>query len=447
MIDSSDIIIQVLDARNPMGTRSRKVEEAVKGFGSHKHIVFVLNKCDLIPTWVTRRWVQILSEEHPTLAFHASIENPFGKGALIQLLRQFARLHMDRKQICVGFVGYPNVGKSSVINTLRKKQVCKVAPIPGETKVWQYITLFKRIYLIDCPGVVAASDDTETDVVLKGVVRIENLQEPQEHVAGVLEHVKREYISRTYGIPDWEDYEDFLSKLAKKYGKLLKKGEPDTATAAKMVLYDWTRGRIPYFYPPPGPNLPSFQEAEPEVDETIVSASTVDLVSGEPTSVGKADNPDQVETRVNIKVRQRFSAIRVNAQWEGTTDEFDPTGDYAGSDEEIFNSDDEPDFDELLGAVEGDVVPSLPSSSTSSSKKYESSDSESDYDIPGFPSLKQTQVDSDEEAALPKKEKRKSTNKGKVGVHFYETANVKNRNRKKSPGNPASKNPSKRPRK
>lgn len=55
-------------------------------------------------------------------------------------------------------------------------QVCKVAPIPGETKVWQYITLMKRIFLIDCPGVVYnKTDDTETDAVLKGVVRVENL--------------------------------------------------------------------------------------------------------------------------------------------------------------------------------------------------------------------------------------------------------------------------------
>jgi nuclear GTP-binding protein len=49
-------------------------------------------------------------------------------------------------------IGYPNVGKSSVINALRSKKVCNVAPIAGETKVWQYITLMKRIYLIDCPG-------------------------------------------------------------------------------------------------------------------------------------------------------------------------------------------------------------------------------------------------------------------------------------------------------
>lgn len=52
-----------------------------------------------------------------------------------------------------------------------------VAPIPGETKVWQYVTLMNRIYLIDCPGIVPPSKrDTETDIVLKGVVRVENLK-------------------------------------------------------------------------------------------------------------------------------------------------------------------------------------------------------------------------------------------------------------------------------
>ena len=51
-----------------------------------------------------------------------------------------------------------------------------MAPIPGETKVWQYITLMKRIFLIDCPGVVHANTgDSDTNLVLKGVVRVENL--------------------------------------------------------------------------------------------------------------------------------------------------------------------------------------------------------------------------------------------------------------------------------
>jgi ribosome biogenesis GTPase A len=62
--------------------------------------VLVLNKVDLVPTWVTQKWVALLSSEFPTIAFHASIKHPFGKGALINLLRQFSKLHKDSKQVC-----------------------------------------------------------------------------------------------------------------------------------------------------------------------------------------------------------------------------------------------------------------------------------------------------------------------------------------------------------
>ncbi|XP_065171697.1 nucleolar GTP-binding protein 2, partial [Atheta coriaria] len=154
VVDSSDVLLQVLDARDPLGTRSAHLEKYLKTEKPHKHLIFILNKVDLVPTWITQRWLALLNKEYPTIAFHASLTHPFGKGSLINLLRQLGKLHIDKKQISVGFIGYPNVGKSSVINTLRSKKVCKVAPIAGETKVWQYITLMRRIYLIDCPGVV-----------------------------------------------------------------------------------------------------------------------------------------------------------------------------------------------------------------------------------------------------------------------------------------------------
>ncbi|CAM9494260.1 unnamed protein product [Ectocarpus sp. 8 AP-2014] len=122
VLDCSDVVIQVLDARNVPGTRCPHLERHLKKNASHKHLIFVINKVDLVPTWVTKKWVKLLSATHPTLAFHASITNSFGKGALINLLRQFAKLHPDKKQISVGVVGYPNVGKSSIINTLKKKK-------------------------------------------------------------------------------------------------------------------------------------------------------------------------------------------------------------------------------------------------------------------------------------------------------------------------------------
>lgn len=197
-------------------------------------------------------WVRHLSKDYPTLAFHANINNSFGKGSLIALLRQFSSLHSDRKQVSVGFIGYPNTGKSSIINTLRKKKVCTVAPIPGETKVWQYITLMKRIYLIDCPGVVPPNaNDSEEDILLRGVCRVENVENPEQYIPAVLRRVQPRHLERTYGIKHQEDYLDWLALLARQGGRLLKGGEADLDGVAKMVINDFLRGKIPWYTPPP----------------------------------------------------------------------------------------------------------------------------------------------------------------------------------------------------
>ncbi|VDL80335.1 unnamed protein product [Nippostrongylus brasiliensis] len=102
VLDSSDVVVQVIDARDPMGTRCRHVEEFLRKEKPHKHLVTVINKVDLVPTWVTRKWIGELSKEMPTIAFHASIQHSFGKGAVINLLRQFAKIHKDRQQ--AGFI-------------------------------------------------------------------------------------------------------------------------------------------------------------------------------------------------------------------------------------------------------------------------------------------------------------------------------------------------------
>ncbi|XP_006777340.1 PREDICTED: nucleolar GTP-binding protein 2 [Myotis davidii] len=336
VIDSSDVVVQVLDARDPMGTRSPHIETYLKKEKPWKHLIFVLNKCDLVPTWATKRWVAVLSQDYPTLAFHASLTNPFGKGAFIQLLRQFGKLHTDKKQISVGFIGYPNVGKSSVINTLRSKKVCNVAPIAGETKVWQYITLMRRIFLIDCPGVVYPSEDSETDIVLKGVVQVEKIKAPEDHIGAVLERAKPEYISKTYKIDSWENSEDFLEKLAFRTGKLLKGGEPDLQTVGKMVLNDWQRGRIPFFVKPPNaeppeelptaPQLPSSSSLEaatettrnnPEEDITETIGEESESVLEKEKGVNSPCDASSEMQQILARVRQNFGKINVVPEFSG----------------------------------------------------------------------------------------------------------------------------------
>lgn len=127
-----------------------------------------------------------------------------------------------------------------------------MAPIPGETKIWQYITLMKRIYLIDCPGVVPPSNnDSEEDILLRGVVRVENVENPEQYIAAVLKKTKPQHIERTYDVRGFNNVTEFLELLARKGGRLLKGGEADVDGVAKMVLNDFIRGKIPWFTPPP----------------------------------------------------------------------------------------------------------------------------------------------------------------------------------------------------
>lgn len=84
---------------------------------------------------------------------------------------------------------------------------------------------------------------------------MEALSTPSEHIAELLTRIKPLYVARTYGLTipvagSWET-DDFLDALARAKGRLLKAGEPDMEGAAKIVLGDWVRGRIPYFVAPP----------------------------------------------------------------------------------------------------------------------------------------------------------------------------------------------------
>ncbi|ORY25326.1 NUC091 domain-domain-containing protein [Naematelia encephala] len=477
VLDSSDVVIHVLDARDPLGTRCKPVVEYLRKEKAHKHLVYVLNKVDLVPTWVTSgrtsvspafsptstpaRWVKHLSLSAPTIAFHASINNSFGKGSLIQLLRQFSVLHSDKKQISVGFIGYPNVGKSSIINTLKKKKVCTVAPIPGETKVWQYITLMRRIYLIDCPGVVpVSSKDSDTDTVLKGVVRVENLATPAEHIPALLERVRAEYVERTYGLEHredgWKGEEGaaiLLSAIAKKTGKLLKGGEPDQESAAKMILNDWIRGKIPFFVQPPAKPDTTSEETE-QVGE--VSDETRQVMEEQERQLGKILGEKRVkgvEQNLNGVItlpkflkddRRRESDDELDAVAKDGADE--NSGDEVEEEEE---EDDELAWEDIFPGEAGPSKTSLAALAAEDEEEDEDEDDEDDEDEGDDPEVvveaptrlsragKRKAGELDDESR-PTKEPRMTTNKKKA-ANFFTHANVKNRNRERVlPKNPNS---------
>ncbi|EPS94758.1 hypothetical protein FOMPIDRAFT_1063067 [Fomitopsis schrenkii] len=439
VIDSSDVILHILDARDPMGTLCESVLEFIRKEKAHKQVVLVINKCDLVPNWVTARYIQHLTPRYPTLAFHASPNHSFGKGSLIQLLRQFSQLHSDKKQISVGFVGYPNVGKSSVINTLKASKVCTVAPVPGETKVWQYITLTKRIYLIDCPGIVPTSArDSQTGTVLKGVVRVEALATPSEHVPALMARVKPVYLARTYGVPlpdpedpskGWEP-EALLDKLARMKGRLLKGGEPDREAVAKILLSDWTRGRIPFFVSPPE-RPEGLNEAE---------AKKAKRAAAEGKGKGKQK---EVNAERPIGVKQNLGSIMQKNTFVG--DDVRPleVEDDAGAEASDVGDEEEDQDEEAVAANEeealswndvfkGDSAPSVQQAAYQSADEDEvDEDEEEEDDWNGIGGEADVDTEEAEVSEKPKKGARMTTSKRKA-TNFYSAANVKNKNRQKA---------------
>ncbi|KAI4835775.1 nucleolar GTP-binding protein 2 [Plasmodium brasilianum] len=254
VIDSSDIILEVLDARDPVGTRCKRVEQNIKKHRSNKHIILLINKIDLIPTSVAEKWIKLLSKEYPTIAYHASINKPFGKDDLFNIIRQFSQFYKNQKKkhIHIGLIGYPNVGKSAIINSLKKKVVCVSASVPGQTKYWQFIKLTTKIYLIDSPGIVPYNIE-DSDKIIRNTMRLEKITNPHFYIDDILKIVNKKYILNIYKLPQdltFENSEEFLEILAKKMGKLLKGGQPDITAASKIIISDWIKGKIPYFVNP-----------------------------------------------------------------------------------------------------------------------------------------------------------------------------------------------------
>lgn len=275
VLESADVIIEVLDARDPMGCRCPDVENTIATRYPNKKLVLLLNKIDLVPRHNVEKWMAYLRNSHPTVAFKSSTQKKgkisqsnqkfsnasamdiqgsesLGADALLQLLKHYARTGSVRTAITVGIIGFPNVGKSSVINSLCRVRAAKVGATPGVTKTAQEIHLDKKVKLLDTPGIVfPKTNDVSDDIVLRNVVKLEQVQDLISPVATILKRCDKSVILSIYKVPDYETVNEFLVSLARKVGKLSRGGIPNTNAAARIVLQDWTGGKIPFYTEPP----------------------------------------------------------------------------------------------------------------------------------------------------------------------------------------------------
>ncbi|KDR73039.1 hypothetical protein GALMADRAFT_252454 [Galerina marginata CBS 339.88] len=264
VVDESDIVILVLDARDPEGCRSRLVEEEVRRRESEgKKLVFVLNKIDLIPRSNAQQWLKYLRHSTPTLPFLSSASSQhqrtnISSSTAPSLLKLLKAYKPKAGSITIGVVGYPNVGKSSLINSLKRSKVCAVAAQPGHTKDLQTVQLERGMRILDSPGVVFDDDDYDdgkgskkSSVLLRNVVKVEDVEDPIAVVEEILARTSSATLQKIYNLPEFNSTLEFLTMLALTNGRLLKGGTPDLNSAARQVLTDWNQQKIPYFSIPP----------------------------------------------------------------------------------------------------------------------------------------------------------------------------------------------------
>ncbi|XP_043846688.1 guanine nucleotide-binding protein-like 3-like protein [Dromiciops gliroides] len=287
VVEAADVVLEVLDARDPQSCRCPQVEQAVLQAGGGKRLVLVLNKIDLVPRQLAQKWLAYLRHELPTVAFKASTQQQtrhlqqsrvpptsasasllstgacLGADCLLKLLGNYCRSHDLRTAIRVGVVGFPNVGKSSLINSLKRARACNVGATPGVTKCLQEVHLDKHVTLLDSPGIVMSDSASDTALILRNCLKVERLADPVTPVEAILRRCSPQQLAQRYGIPEFKTTAEFLALLARRLGRLKKGGTPDQEKAARAVLTDWMNGRISYFtHPPETHTMPTHISAE-----------------------------------------------------------------------------------------------------------------------------------------------------------------------------------------
>ncbi len=286
----SDIVLEVLDARFIEETRNLEIEKDI--LDKNKILVYILNKIDLVdadkikktlPKWMKPYVLvsatkgaglkdlkaRIKMEAKRILALRTKGDK--GEGNEKKDDEDSVVKDLDsKKRIHVGVIGYPNTGKSSVINFITRRGVAKTAKQAGWTKGMQKIRMSKNILILDTPGVIPDSKySTEENSFMKdvkvGARTYSDVKNPEDAVFYLMsaptpkdeknltneeklaiEEAEKnsEAIEKFYGVEAKGDVEVLIEKLGKKKGFLGKGGKVDVDRTARIVLRDWQEGKI-----------------------------------------------------------------------------------------------------------------------------------------------------------------------------------------------------------
>ncbi|KAG0276483.1 hypothetical protein BGZ95_007485 [Linnemannia exigua] len=234
LVEGSDVVIVVLDVRDPQRCRSTFLEKLVHESG--KSLVFVLNKTDMVPGHNVERWLEVLRQEHTTVPFNAVESSSNSADALAQLLKSQSISSENKKaSFTVGIVGFPSVGRASVLRSLRQSK-----ELSSSSSIKFYVNL---------GALLNKGGHGPIDSMLRS--KLLPNDDLVSATASIIMRCKQQSLMITYSVPRFDTGKEFLESLARQQGHLFKGGVPDTLTAARSFLRELSSGKSPFYTNPP----------------------------------------------------------------------------------------------------------------------------------------------------------------------------------------------------
>jgi ribosome biogenesis GTP-binding protein ylqF len=251
-----DAVAEIIDARIPVSSRNPDLAKLVQ----NKPRVILLNKCDMANQTATKTWIDFFKKQNlvaiPVDCKSGRGLDKFAPAVNTVMSHKIARLKekgMVNPTIRIMIVGIPNVGKSSFINKMVKKNRAKVEDRPGVTRGNQWYTIAKNLEMLDTPGVLWPKFDDKTvgeHLAFTGAVK-DQILDIELLAVRLLDFIKElkpaDFITRfkleNEDIENIDSYE-LLKMIGKKRGMLVSGGEIDTERAAIMLLDEFRSAKL-----------------------------------------------------------------------------------------------------------------------------------------------------------------------------------------------------------
>ncbi|MBD3252930.1 hypothetical protein GF386_04315 [Candidatus Pacearchaeota archaeon] len=261
IIQESDLVLEILDARLVEISRNEKVEELVEDIG--RPLIFVVNKSDLVSKESIKKQIKNLRKKAEVVFISTKKNNvkillyaikkvfkKYGKREpSVRMVGEPKTKHREAKgDIVVGVLGYPNVGKSSIINALAHGKKAKVSKKSGTTHGLQWVKATKDIKLIDSPGVIPLEEDDDIRYGLIGAKDNERLKNPEIVAIAIIKLFlknNKKAFEKFYKISMRNnDPYKIIDEIGKSKGHLIKGGIVDENRTCSMIVRDWQQGRL-----------------------------------------------------------------------------------------------------------------------------------------------------------------------------------------------------------